>query len=337
MSCKDYLAKKNKHIRDKNVIFDEKKHIYTIKRSKSEYISVTTLVKKLFPEFDSNAVISCLIKNNKKYIGKNSETIKKEWQENGIKASQAGTKLHNNIELYSNGCKVEDDSKEFKHFLKFLEDHPELEPYRTEWMVYDNDYKIAGSIDMVYKNNSTGKYYIFDWKRVKQLKLKCFNYKDKGYYPVNDIPNTNSYHYFLQLYLYKYLLEKNYDIKIEGLYLCQLYPTRGTYKILEAINMEKHIEEILRIRKMQINNNIDKFQLPQFIETTDIDSQGKKHKIKKLILGNCIFPFKYKNKIYNDCVYSKKGKWCATKLTKKNYTQTWGYCKTLKKNTSPSK
>ena len=169
---------------------------------------------------------------------------------------------------------------------------------------------------------------MFDWKRVKQLKLKCFNYKAKGYYPINNIPNTNSYHYFLQLYLYKYLLEKNYDIKIEGLYVCQFYPTRGSYKILEAINMEKNIEEILRIRKMQINNGIDTFQLPQFIETTDIDIQGKKHKIKKIILGNCVFPFKYKNKIYNDCVYSKKGKWCATKLTKKNYTNTWAYCKT---------
>ena len=183
-------------------------------------------------------------------------------------------------------------------------------------------------------NKLTEKYYIFDWKRVKELKLKCFNYNDKGYYPINDIPNTNSYHYFLQLNLYKYLLEKNYGIKIEGLYLCQLYPTRGTYKILEAINMEKNIEEILRIRKMQINNGIDNFQLPQFIETHDIDNKGKKHKIKKLVPGNCIFPFKYKKKMYNDCVFSEKGYWCATKLTKKNYTKKWGYAKLQKTSSS---
>ncbi len=96
--------------------------------------------------------------------------------------------------------------------------------------------------------------------------------------------------------------------------------------------MEKNIEEILRIRKIQLENGIDKFQLPQFIETTDIDNKGKKHKIKKIITGNCIFPFKYKRKIYNDCVFSEKGYWCATKITKKNYTKNWGYCKKTAKN-----
>ena len=53
MKCQNYLAKKNKHIRDKNVIFDEEKHIYNIKRKKGEYLSVTSLIKKLFPELNN--------------------------------------------------------------------------------------------------------------------------------------------------------------------------------------------------------------------------------------------------------------------------------------------
>ena len=58
-----------------------------------------------------------------------------------------------------------------------------------------------------------------------------------------------------------------------------------------------------------------------------MDNKGKKRTIKSLVKGNCIFPFKYKKRVYSDCVDSKNGKWCATKLTKKNYTKTWGYCK----------
>ena len=327
MDCINFLSKKNFYKRDKNLIFDKEKHIYHVKRRKEEYLSVTTLVKKIFPEFDTDAVIECLIKNNKNYIGKDKETIKKEWEKNGKIAAEAGTRLHYNIELYNNNCGVDDNSIEFKHYLNFLRDHPELEPYRTEWQIYDNDYKIAGTIDMVYKNKNNGKYYIYDWKRVKQLKLKCFKMEDTALYPFNNIPNTNSYHYFIQLNLYKTLLEKNYDIKIEGLFLCQLYPSRKSYNVVESPNMEDIVFEILRIRAMQLKDNIDNFQLPIYIDTTDIDNKGKKRTSKKLVKGKCIFPFKYKKKIYSKCANSKNGKWCATKLTKKNYTKYWGYCK----------
>ena len=48
-----------------------------------------------------------------------------------------------------------------------------------------------------------------------------------------------------------------------------------------------------------------------------MDNKGKKRTIKSLVKGNCIFPFKYKKRVYSDCVDSKNGKWCATKLTKK--------------------
>ena len=151
--------------------------------------------------------------------------------------------------------------------------------------------------------------------------------EDTGLYPFNNIPNTNSYHYFIQLNLYKNLLEKNYDIKIDGLFLCQLYPSRKSYNIVESPDMKEIISEILRIRKIQLKDNINDFQLPIYLETTNVDSKGKKRTMKRLVKGKCIFPFKYKKKIYNNCADSKDGKWCPTKLTKKNYTSTWGYCK----------
>ena len=51
---------------------------------------------------------------------------------------------------------------------------------------------------------------------------------------LNTIPNLNGYHYSLQLNLYKYIIENNYDIKIDGIYICQFHPFINNYQMIEA-------------------------------------------------------------------------------------------------------
>ena len=70
----------------------------------------------------------------------------------------------------------------------------------------------------------------------------------------------------------------------------------------------------------------------------NINNLGKQEKNKKVKEGDCIFPFKYKKKIYSDCVETSKGSICATSLNNKNTLQTYGYCidRTLKKLKSSS-
>ena len=58
----------------------------------------------------------------------------------------------------------------------------------------------------------------------------------------------------------------------------------------------------------------------------NIDKNGKKRISKKIVPGKCIFPFRYKNKVFNKCVDGHTGKWCPTKLTKTDSVDTWGYC-----------
>ena len=70
---------------------------------------------------------------------------------------------------------VENDSPEYQYFLNFDKAHVQgkMEPYRTEWEVYDEDIKLAGSIDKVYKlimDDGSEKYMIYDWKRSKGIK-----------------------------------------------------------------------------------------------------------------------------------------------------------------------
>ena len=44
-----------------------------------------------------------------------------------------------------------------------------MTPYRTEWMIWDKDHKLAGSIDMIFENED-GTLSIYDWKRSKEIK-----------------------------------------------------------------------------------------------------------------------------------------------------------------------
>ena len=59
---------------------------------------------------------------------------------------------------------------------------------------------------------------------------------------------------------------------------------------------------------------------------SNIDKSGKVHKGKYVKAGKCVFPFRYKNKLYNKCLDTGKGPWCATSLKSKKAIDTWGYC-----------
>ena len=51
-----------------------------------------------------------------------------------------------------NGLEVENDSIEYNHFLQFYQDYSDsLTPYRTEMLVFHEELKLSGSIDMLFK------------------------------------------------------------------------------------------------------------------------------------------------------------------------------------------
>ena len=252
------LSNKNFHERDQYIVFDEEPHIYYIDGS-SDNISVTTFVhSKLFPHFDSDKVISKMMKSKNweksKYYGKTAEEIKNEWEKNKIESSEAGTKMHKSIELFYNNEMVDNSSIEYQYFLKFNEEHKnELHPYRTEWIVYDKETKFAGSIDMLYKKNINDDKHliIYDWKRCK--KITDENNFERGFPPVEHLPNSNYWHYSLQLNIYKKILEKNYGKIIEEMYLLSLHPNNPSYIKIKVPVLKEEVDNIFSLRKALIH------------------------------------------------------------------------------------
>ena len=251
----NYLANLNPHERDSHIHFDEGPHIYTIDGD-SDFTSVTKWNHSHFGKFDADAIITKMMARNwtnSKYFGQTREEIKAGWKKNGDEASKAGTKMHYDIECFYNDLEVEidEDCVEFDYFMAFENDiGSKLEPYRTEWMVWDKELQMAGSIDMVFRNDD-GTLLIYDWKRCKNIK-KDNRYQSSTTECINHLPDTNFWHYSLQLNTYKYILEKNYGEKVVGMYLVCLHPNNAnkSYIRLEVPHLKSEMEDLMKLREI---------------------------------------------------------------------------------------
>jgi len=245
-----YLAEVNAHPRDKNIRFVEETHEYFINGSKDN-ISTTTLVHSLFPKFDADDVIRKMRSSKRwnksnKYFYMTDEKIKKSWDDNCVLACKEGTKMHLNLENYYNGEPYESDSKEFALFQKYLDD-TDYKIYRTEMLLYDEQAKISGSADVLYRDPEDGKYIICDWKRSKEIKME--NRWQKGTHEItSDLDDCNFIHYSLQLAIYKYMMEKNYGFEVKDCFLVVLHPSQDNYIKIHTKNMDEYVKKIFEMR-----------------------------------------------------------------------------------------
>ena len=250
----DTLSKKNPHERDNHITFDEGPHIYTID-GETDFMSVTTWNHSHFEHFDADKIIDNMMRSKKwpssKYFGKTKKEIKEMWDKNRDEAASAGTKLHYDIECYYNKVAHINESKEYEYFMNFVKANPGLVPYRTEWMVWDKSLKFAGSIDMVFENPD-GTLMIYDWKRSKEIKKTAPFLKFSNTECIEHIPDTNFWHYSLQLNTYKALLEKNYGKKVTDMYLVCLYPENKDYQLWKVPDMTNEINDLFKLRKTML-------------------------------------------------------------------------------------
>lgn len=253
----------NAHPRDASITFDEPTHVYTISGAKG-YTSVTTFNHKHFEEFDADKVIANMLRGSKmrdpqyKYFGQTPEEIKAGWSANGAAASGAGTKLHYDIESFYNGLGDNGNTSiEFGYFKQFVADHPHLVPYRTEWMVWYEEYQICGSIDMVFTDTRTGKLCIYDWKRVQQIEFEGFGNKCAITECISHIPDCNFYKYSLQLNMYREIVEAKYGFEIGDMVLVVLHPANDTYICVPCEDMRAEVHALLAQRAAAKTISVD--------------------------------------------------------------------------------
>ena len=254
------LSQRNAHPRDAFIEFDEGPHIYTV-HGKQGYTSVTTWNHSHFAHFDADAILDRMMrkppKPGQKYYGLSREEILASWEANRDSAASAGTQMHYDIECYYNGIPRTNTSVEYQYFLQFAKEFSELIPYRTEWMVYYEELKLSGSIDMVFENPD-GTLQIYDWKRSKEIKYDSYQNRCATTECIGHLPDSNFWHYSLQLNMYKTILEHKYGKTVNGLYLVCLHPDTP-YKTFDRIPvpiLEKEMADLLELRRNQVNADL---------------------------------------------------------------------------------
>jgi len=258
----DTLALAHAHERDARITFQDDGHVYYIDGVDTKNaggVSVTGFVKHFFAEFDAARIIGYITRSKRwstdptyQYYRKSMGQIQEMWRTNGKQACEAGTAMHADIEAFYNGVSHDNTSAEYEQFTNFHETTRipgfVLEPFRTEWMVYDEEHRITGSVDMVYRE-ADGTFSIYDWKRSKEIKTKS---SDKGAWPLQHVRDCNKNHYALQLSLYASILERCYDMVIKDLVLIICHPNQDTFMKIPVDNMRAEVTSMLQYRKLQL-------------------------------------------------------------------------------------
>lgn len=261
------LAVVNAHPRDARISFEEETHTYTIDGSRQGWTSCTTFIHTFFEHFDADAVIDKMMRGKSwktsKYFGMTAEEIKAQWAAAAAEASGAGTRMHLDIEHWYNADPIGNfagDAYEhqpgpewdyFQAFERKWRIPNGFEPHRTEWLVFKEDIKLAGSIDMVYRKPN-GKFAIYDWKRAKDMKYD--NPWQTGKEPIEHLPDTNYWHYSIQLNIYRTILEELYDAEVDELALVVLHPNNTSFQVIKVNRMEEEVEAMFAARKEIVSN-----------------------------------------------------------------------------------
>lgn len=251
------LALKNKHQRDENITFEESNHSYTILTDlNSKYKSTTTWVGTHFKKFDADAVIKRMRDTGsykEKYEGMTDKEIKLKWENSGKQQSLNGTKMHNMIENFMNDILPNQEeiqcNIEWNYFQNYLKDHQfpkKLIPYRTEWFIYNEDIKICGSIDIAYECED-GTIAIYDWKRVSDIRYDSYGNVTAITECICDMPDTNFWHYSLQLNMYKYILETKYNKKVSDMALVVLHPSNDDWVLVPIPDLNATILDLIKL------------------------------------------------------------------------------------------
>jgi len=258
------LSQRNPHSRDELIQFEETGHRYKIQGDTS-YKSVTGWVHDQFEAFDADKIIDKMMASKKwpksPYFGKTKEEIKEQWSTNSTAVASEGTRLHKDIENFMNQSVNKEkithadllehyqpngnESIEWQYFLRFVKNTPHLVPFRSEWVVFNEDIRICGTIDMVYEK-ADGTLMIYDWKRCKEISPNGWSKFSKT---IQHIPDSNFWHYSLQLNMYKYILEEKYDKVVSNICLVKLHPNNKsqTYEIMSLPILKKEIEMFYNI------------------------------------------------------------------------------------------
>ena len=214
-------------MKNNTIHFNEQNHTY-IDDYGQESISVSTLLSLLQVPFDEDG--SILLKCAQKR-GITPEELKAEWEETKNQAGTKGTEFHADVEHFIQTGKIRDgENKDIVKQFKKIKPEGRLQ---SEVILWDSELKLAGTTDLLaWKGEDLVT--IGDYKRTKKLEKYSF-WGNKFLHPISHIYDCNFNKFSLQLNLYAWLVERQFNVWVDDLSIYHL----KKYKFKEDL-LEKH-------------------------------------------------------------------------------------------------
>ena len=197
-------------------------------------------------------------------FNREQQAILDSWDEENRKSCERGTKIHADFENSFYKKKKNIDISKFQIGGKFecRKDYTDLDLENAvypEYLIHrvspDGKLCIAGQIDLLVKKGNN--IIVGDYKTNKEIKMKSFfDSKTKSSvkmkFPLNNLDDTNYWHYCLQLSTYAWMLQKlNSDFVIEDLVMIHI-DHKDKMTIYHLPYLKTEVEKMLAFYKKQV-------------------------------------------------------------------------------------
>ena len=254
---------KEKYLKKLNEVFGDFKffaedHHYECK-GKKVGISVTRLIEEYANEFDSQGMAEKVATKQ----GKSVIDVLKEWEYKNKFACEKGSTCHEFAQSLWSG--EEWELKSFDMSLSYLsavdvivsqalnfyhDFEDKLEHLADEFVIGSEEYDIASAIDHLFINKLTGGLVLVDYKTNSDIH-KTERYVKNMKVPLSHLKDFTLNHYYIQLSIYKYLVEKYTGLTIEEMFIVWFSENIENYEIIGIPYLEKEVEEILENRRVK--------------------------------------------------------------------------------------
>lgn len=238
-----------------HIIFNEADHTYTNSLTGKKGVSGTKFISKFKNPFDSKLEAEKYAKKN----NLNAEEVLAEWAKKGLISTIKGSAVHKYAELkYANKLHVYDPTEAINAFGEdIIKDNYEkcitqfenfyndsktsLIPVKSEVVVGDDEIGIYGMMDQLFYSKKLNGLVIEDYKTNGVID-KFSIYRKRMLSPISHLHECKLNIYSLQLNLYKFLIEKNTNLKIKGLFIIHMSETKENYEFIKIEDMRREID-----------------------------------------------------------------------------------------------
>ena len=182
---------------NRDISLNKENHEYKLNSNPNlDFYSCTQLIGDQFKPFEAEKIARFLVNRTHKYSNYTVDALLEEWKE----ARDLGARVHDELDNYIKyGSNIYED-KAF-YGTEWLDSvaHDFGDKFYSEVIVYSEELKLAGTVDLLIYNSTTNECFLFDWKTSKKMDMS--SRKNGITYASYDLYDCRFDKYSFQLFL----------------------------------------------------------------------------------------------------------------------------------------